>query len=149
MNLLPASCSVWHDSEFNHTSTWHTCPCLEPQLSQLEGKTAVTKVFGTVPCPLTLALCFEGETRVALPTHTHFLSKRAKLMARAEREITFISPYLQHINVSIAEVDVEDFGQRDSRTQYSCKGVGEVRSDVARVAKRWQPGQNQPVFSRP
>lgn len=71
------------------------------------------------------------------PPHTHihrsFLSKWAKLIARAER--AFISPYLQHINVSIAEVDVEDFGQRDSRTQYSCKWVGEVRSGIVHVAK--------------
>lgn len=61
----------------------------------------------------------------------------------------FISSYLQHVDVGVAEVNVEDFGQRDSRTQYSYKERGKSRSVVIHEAKRWQPGRKQPAFTRP
>ena len=48
----------------------------------------------------------------------------SKVMSKGQggkAEWSSISSYLQHVNVCIAKVDVEDFGERDARTQHSCK----------------------------
>lgn len=76
----------WVFSELCHTSTWHTCHCLEPRLSQQEkGKPQAPSFPFCALVPHSGPGFQKGKLEVPPRTHapTHFLSK---LTAGAERE---------------------------------------------------------------
>ena len=66
-----------------------------------------------------------------------FSSSSQFLSFPRKAEQSSLSPYLQDVNVCIAEVNVEDFGKRDTRAQHSC---GEKKwPGTISMAKRHQP----------
>lgn len=84
------------------------------------------------------------EAPVALP-FILFLLPPPLLAASDKAEQSKVSPYLQDVDVCIAEVDVENFGERDTRTQHGCGGK---KNQPQSVRPRGTVFQKPPLFSR-
>lgn len=86
------------------------------------------------------------EEAPVAPPFILFLLPPPLLAASGKAEQSKISPYLQDVDVCIAEVDVEDFGERDTRTQHGCGG--KKKSTTVSAAKRHGLPEATSIFKK-